>query len=253
MAPCSVARRARQRVGDLAVHVARPPCATPLPPHASPPSRSSAASNSPVEAPEGTAARPSAPDVERHVDLDRRVAARVEDLPAVDALDRRHRSRKFASSRREPVAEAAAPAARRASSGSTPQARGPASTSANSGSPIARVGGVAGLRVTRALVGRLERPRSPRRRPRAAASCARRAAPAGSRARRANGSSAARPSSLALDPVPVREHLAGPRVVGARPSSPNTCGWRRISFCDVPSATSARLPAPRSSSSSARK
>src|SRR5215210_5244969 len=35
---------------------------TPLPPHASPPSRSSVASNSPVEAPEGTAARPWAPD-----------------------------------------------------------------------------------------------------------------------------------------------------------------------------------------------
>src|SRR4051794_29362090 len=36
--------------------------ATPLPIHASPPSRSSVASNSPVDAPEGTAARPQAPD-----------------------------------------------------------------------------------------------------------------------------------------------------------------------------------------------
>ncbi len=35
---------------------------TPLPAQASPPSRSSTASNSPVEAPEGTAARPLAPD-----------------------------------------------------------------------------------------------------------------------------------------------------------------------------------------------
>src|SRR5215211_2513794 len=35
---------------------------TPLPPQASPPSRSSTASNSPVEAPEGTAARPPAPE-----------------------------------------------------------------------------------------------------------------------------------------------------------------------------------------------
>ena len=35
---------------------------TPLPPNASPPSRSSTASNSPVDAPEGTAARPAAPD-----------------------------------------------------------------------------------------------------------------------------------------------------------------------------------------------
>jgi hypothetical protein len=35
---------------------------TPLPPQASPPSRSSVASNSPVEAPDGTAARPVAPE-----------------------------------------------------------------------------------------------------------------------------------------------------------------------------------------------
>src|SRR4051812_1367826 len=35
---------------------------TPLPPYASPPSRSSVASNSPVEAPDGTAARPEAPE-----------------------------------------------------------------------------------------------------------------------------------------------------------------------------------------------
>jgi hypothetical protein len=35
---------------------------TALPAHALPPSRSSTASNSPVEAPEGTAARPAAPD-----------------------------------------------------------------------------------------------------------------------------------------------------------------------------------------------
>ncbi len=37
-------------------------CVTPLPPQASPPSRSSTASNSPVEAPDGTAARPLAPE-----------------------------------------------------------------------------------------------------------------------------------------------------------------------------------------------
>ena len=35
---------------------------TPLPSHATPPSRSSVASNSPVEAPDGTAARPRAPE-----------------------------------------------------------------------------------------------------------------------------------------------------------------------------------------------
>ena len=37
-------------------------CETPLPAQADPPSRSSTASNSPVEAPEGTAARPVAPE-----------------------------------------------------------------------------------------------------------------------------------------------------------------------------------------------
>ena len=37
-------------------------CVTPLPPQASPPSRNSVASNSPVEAPDGTAARPCAPE-----------------------------------------------------------------------------------------------------------------------------------------------------------------------------------------------
>ena len=36
-------------------------CLTPLPPHSCPPSRSSTASNSPVDAPDGTAARPAAP------------------------------------------------------------------------------------------------------------------------------------------------------------------------------------------------
>ena len=35
---------------------------TPFPLHSSPPSRSSVASNSPVDAPEGTAARPVAPE-----------------------------------------------------------------------------------------------------------------------------------------------------------------------------------------------
>ena len=56
---------------------------TPLPSHSSPPSRSSTASNSPVDAPEGTAARPVRARLEPHVDLDRRVAPRVEDLARV--------------------------------------------------------------------------------------------------------------------------------------------------------------------------
>ena len=57
---------------------------TPLPPQSSPPSRSSVASNSPVEAPDGTAARPKAPAGESQIHLDGRVAPRVEDLACVD-------------------------------------------------------------------------------------------------------------------------------------------------------------------------
>src|SRR4051812_45771820 len=98
---------------------------TPLPAHAAPPSRSSTASNSPVEAPDGTAARPRRPPPlpaprapapaappprnpagggprrprrpprsagrERHLDLDRRVAAAVEHLPGVYLPDLTHR------------------------------------------------------------------------------------------------------------------------------------------------------------------
>ncbi len=63
---------------------------TALPPKASPPSRSSTASWTPVEAPDGTAARPWAPDFEHHVDLDGGVAARVEDLAGVDVGDAAH-------------------------------------------------------------------------------------------------------------------------------------------------------------------
>ena len=51
--PKSTSRSRRSR--------ARPPSATPLPPYRSPPSRSSTASYSPVEAPDGTMARPRAP------------------------------------------------------------------------------------------------------------------------------------------------------------------------------------------------
>ncbi len=62
--------------------------ATPLPPNRSPPSRNSTASNSPVEAPEGTAARPAAPETKQDFDLDGRIAAGVEHLPSVDRVDR---------------------------------------------------------------------------------------------------------------------------------------------------------------------
>ena len=77
-ATCSACRRGRSargrappgrsrrcpsmRLGDLAVDVGRPPSSRPCRPSASPPSRSSMASNSPVDAPDGTAARPGAPE-----------------------------------------------------------------------------------------------------------------------------------------------------------------------------------------------
>ena len=63
---------------------------TPLPAQASPPSRSSTASNSPVDAPEGTAARPSRARLQDHVHLNGGVSARVEDLTPVDLLDAAH-------------------------------------------------------------------------------------------------------------------------------------------------------------------
>ena len=60
-APCSAARApvSALAISPLTLATALP---TPLPTHSSPPSRSSTASNSPVEAPEGTAATPRAPD-----------------------------------------------------------------------------------------------------------------------------------------------------------------------------------------------
>src|SRR6187397_255173 len=60
-APCSAARAPFRAaaISPLTLPTARE---TPLPSQASPPSRSSTASNSPVEAPDGTAARPLAPD-----------------------------------------------------------------------------------------------------------------------------------------------------------------------------------------------
>ena len=68
-----------------------PPSSRPCRRTASPPSRSSTASNSPVEAPEGTAARPDGARAQHDVDLDGRVAAAVEDLAGVDLLDLAHR------------------------------------------------------------------------------------------------------------------------------------------------------------------
>src|SRR3954463_1460653 len=72
---------------------------TPLPAHAEPPSRSSTASNSPVDAPDGTPPRPRPrrppppprrAGRERDLDLDCRVAAAVEHLPGMYLLDLTH-------------------------------------------------------------------------------------------------------------------------------------------------------------------
>ena len=60
-----------------------------MPPKRSSPSLSSAASCEPVDAPEGTAARP-CPRLEQHLDLDGRVPAGIEDLPADQLLDPAH-------------------------------------------------------------------------------------------------------------------------------------------------------------------
>ena len=95
----SAARRApagRRRRGPCSAAAISPrtfstACETPLPPQGSPPSRSSSASWTPVEAPEGTAARPTRARLEHDVGLDGRVSARVEDLPRVNCRDRRHR------------------------------------------------------------------------------------------------------------------------------------------------------------------
>ena len=67
---------------------------TPLPPYRRlSPSRSSIASYAPVDAPEGTAARPVAPFVEQDIDFDGRVPARIKNLPGPNAGDdRRHAS-----------------------------------------------------------------------------------------------------------------------------------------------------------------
>ena len=62
----------------------RPPSTRPCRPSASPPSRSSTASNSPVEAPEGTAARPAAPDFSSTSTSTVGLPRRVEDLARVD-------------------------------------------------------------------------------------------------------------------------------------------------------------------------
>src|SRR5918994_5764522 len=58
-----------------------------------------------------------------------------------------------------------------------------------------------------------------------------------------------RPGSAAL----IWSQFRSPSPAVAASTAPNTCGWRRISFWRTCSATSANVPAPRSSSSSDRK
>ena len=114
--PCSGCRRARSSSGrgrparrprapvsaaaisPLTLATARE---TPLPAQASPPSRSSTASNSPVEAPGGHRRQAAGAGLERDFDLDGRVAARVEDLARVDGGDGAHGTRAVYSPRAE--------------------------------------------------------------------------------------------------------------------------------------------------------
>ena len=82
---------AGERVEDLAVDaVDRLQDALAADSGALSPSRSSMASWAPVEAPDGTAARPSEPSSSTHVHLDGRVAAAVQDLAADDVDDGGH-------------------------------------------------------------------------------------------------------------------------------------------------------------------
>ena len=153
----------------------------PCRPRRSPPSRSSVASNSPVEAPEGTAARPEAPGAERRP-RPRRSGCRASRGSGGRGCGR---SRPSGAKVYVSAALGGAPAASRrrsaaarsASSGSTPRRRDSA-TSSSSSSPI-RASSASRVRT----VGRVVRPRG---RP-AAGSCARTAARAGSRARRRTG------------------------------------------------------------------
>ena len=107
---------------------------TPLPAHASPPSRSSVASNSPVEAPEGTAARPRAPESSATststVGLPRESRIWRAWMRSIAPIAEAREASGSASRRRSA-------AARRASSGSTPSRRESRTTS-SSISPTAR-------------------------------------------------------------------------------------------------------------------
>ena len=165
---------------------------------------------------------PDRPGVQGDVHLDCRVAPRVEDLAGVDELDGRH-GRGSLCLRRARRGSAARPPAGRAPG--PPQAAGHVHE-LEQGLADPALGGLAGLVVAEPLPRLLARRARPRRP--AAASCGRRAAPGRFSGTSANGSSAPRPSSSRL----IRSQLRRTSPAVSASASPNTCGWRRMSFCD---------------------
>ena len=160
-----------------------------------------------------------------------------------------------ARSPRDPIQRKRSDAARSASSGSTLQLaghvdRGEQHVAELVEAVLGRVGRPRARRARLAPTGAGPRRRGSRSRSRrlGAAPCARTAARAGSRAPRRR-CPASRPGSRCL----IWSQLRRTSAAVSASTSPNTCGWRRISFSVQCSATWARSPAPRSSSSSERK
>ena len=95
--PLDPKRRRRSSASAISPFAFATAFMTPLPSHAAPPSRSSVASNSPVEAPEGTAARPIAPPTSVTSASTVGLPLRVEDLARFDAFDLGHAKRRPAA------------------------------------------------------------------------------------------------------------------------------------------------------------
>ena len=145
--------------------------------------------------------------------------------------------------------------ARRASSGST-RARGPARRRRTTACRVPRTGSSAGPRgrsprARRAALEQLARRRGARSRPDAARRSSLRAYSVEGRFSGTSWktSSPPRPGSVRL----IWSQLRSTVAASSASASPNTCGWRRISFWRQCSATAARSPWPRSSSRSDRK